>query len=794
MTSASEIQKFAWFKKSTLILIGIKYSFLLNAIESRSIFTPSDGTFRINNLSRSDGGEYVLNMYNSNGKLYGKRTLQLFIQAPVSSVLLVSECLSRGEMRASCSSEGGDSQYRWTLDGRTLTDADLLSGHNETTNITLKQGLSGRLVCTVSNHISKVSKEENISTCPAPVSSVLLVSECLSRGEMRASCSSEGGDSPQYSWTLDGRTLTDTDLLSGHNETTNITLKQGLSGRLVCTVSNHISKVSKEENISTCAGEETYCDGRQNGAQCYGALGGTLALRLMTSASEIHTYEWLKNTTKILTGKERKFSVNAIENRYIFTPSDGTFGINNLSRSDGGEYVLNMFDSNGKLSEKRTLQLFIQAPVSSVLLVSECLSRGEMRASCSSEGGDSPQYSWTLDGRTLTDADLLSGHETTNITLKQGLSGRLVCTVSNHISKVSKEENISTCAAPVSSVLLVSECLSRGEMRASCSSEGGDSPQYSWTLDGRTLTDADLLSGHNETTNITLKQGLSGRLVCTVSNHISKVSKEENISTCAAPVSSVLLVSECLSRGQMRASCSSEGGDSPQYSWTLDGRTLTDTDLLSGHNETTNITLKQGLSGRLVCTVSNHISKVSKEENISTCAGFIFINCTLSNGTLISQWVFEANNTLCIEPTTISTTVPETPASPIGKETDSVSNKTFTHITPSNQTAASADEPWYIKHVPIMAGVLVALVTLFLASIAVYCCKNKKQSKEHHEEEEDHEVTYADVKILQCQTRPKHKMQEMEVEYGQVKVSGERWQTTEPTEDDCVYAKVRKNL
>ncbi|GLD54949.1 uncharacterized protein AKAME5_002980700, partial [Lates japonicus] len=76
--------------------------------------------------------------------------------------------------------------------------------------------------------------------------------------------------------------------------------------------------------------------------------------------------------------------------------------INNLSGTDSGEYTLETFDSNGKRSEPQTLQLFIQAPLSSVLLVSECLSQGGTRVSCSSEGGDSPQYSWTLDGHTLT--------------------------------------------------------------------------------------------------------------------------------------------------------------------------------------------------------------------------------------------------------------------------------------------------------------------------------------------------------------------------------------------------------
>ncbi|KAK2849192.1 hypothetical protein Q5P01_009026 [Channa striata] len=129
-----------------------------------------------------------------------------------------------------------------------------------------------------------------------------------------------------------------------------------------------------------------------------------------------------------------------------------------------------------------------------------------------------------------------------------------------------------------------------------------------------------------------------------------------------APVSSVLLVSECLSQGEMRVSCSSEGGDSPQYSWTLDGHTLTDAELLSGNKETNNITLKQHVSGNLVCSVRNHVSHVSKEETISDC-GFIFINCTSSNGTHISQWVFAANNTLCVEPTTNPTTIADTQTS-----------------------------------------------------------------------------------------------------------------------------------
>lgn len=90
--------------------------------------------------------------------------------------------------------------------------------------------------------------------------------------------------------------------------------------------------------------------------------------------------------------------------------------------------------------------LCVSAPVSSVLLDSECLSPGVRRVSCSSDGGDSPQYSWTLDGNTLKDYQLLYENKTSNsIILSRNVSGHLVCSVSNHVSNVSKGERISTC-------------------------------------------------------------------------------------------------------------------------------------------------------------------------------------------------------------------------------------------------------------------------------------------------------------------------------------------------------------
>ncbi|XP_067373784.1 T-cell surface antigen CD2-like isoform X2 [Channa argus] len=192
-------------------------------------------------------------------------------------------------------------------------------------------------------------------------------------------------------------------------------------------------------------GVETYCDGRQNRTQCYGALGGAVVLHLMDNAAG-KKIQWKKNNTNIMYWNNNTFVYNEIQDRSLFTPNNGKIRITHLSRIDGGEYKLQLFDSNGQISALRILQLSIQAPVSSVLLVSECLSQGEIRVSCSSEGGDSPHYSWTLDGHTLTDAELLSGNnETNSITLKQQVSGNLVCSVRNQVSSVSKEQKTPDC-------------------------------------------------------------------------------------------------------------------------------------------------------------------------------------------------------------------------------------------------------------------------------------------------------------------------------------------------------------
>ncbi|XP_070994717.1 uncharacterized protein [Oncorhynchus clarkii lewisi] len=369
-------------------------------------------------------------------------------------------------------------------------------------------------------------------------------------------------------------------------------------------------------------GLETSCDAIQNVSQCYGALGGTVYLQLVTDATRYDALSFWKGSTgartDILKMKKNKWVIRdtTIEDRVHFFINNGTFRLNNTRRNDSGEYLLEKYNSEGKYNSDGTsgLQLFIEAPVSSPQLSSECQSHGEMRVSCSSEG-DGPQYSWTLDGQTLNETD-------------------------------------------------------------------------------------------------------------------------------APP-----------------------------------------------DNKTNTITLKKGLSGDLTCTVRNNINRNSVSSRISHCPGLIYVNCTLSNGTKISEWVNATGNTLCVESTTVVTV------------TESPTSKIFTAT----------------KYIGMAAGSLAGVVLVLLMVLAVYCVqkKNKPPSKAQvislsTVKGDSQDVEYADVRILRQEMRQKEREAPVEVEYGQVNeacgpqqpveveygqitvLEGPRRKVDMPEEEYCMYASVRK--
>ena len=100
----------------------------------------------------------------------------------------------------------------------------------------------------------KTFLSSHYSSPPAPVSDVDLSISCSANGERRVRCSSNG-DSPQYSWSLDGRPLSEADAdLSADNQT--LLLSGNVTGELTCSVSNHISSTNTSVLLlEVCSGQ-----------------------------------------------------------------------------------------------------------------------------------------------------------------------------------------------------------------------------------------------------------------------------------------------------------------------------------------------------------------------------------------------------------------------------------------------------------------------------------------------------------------------------------------------------------
>lgn len=108
------------------------------------------------------------------------------------------------------------------------------------------------------------------------------------------------------------------------------------------------------------AGVETHCDSRQDRAQCFGVLGGSIDIQLMNGTSEIHKYKYLKNSLVLLYVSDKQVQANTIGHRPLIFHVNGTFRINNLSSNDSGIYTLQTFDAAARSTGEWTLQLFIQ--------------------------------------------------------------------------------------------------------------------------------------------------------------------------------------------------------------------------------------------------------------------------------------------------------------------------------------------------------------------------------------------------------------------------------------------------
>ncbi|XP_052005467.1 T-cell surface antigen CD2-like isoform X4 [Xyrauchen texanus] len=129
---------------------------------NRFEFIFKNGTLIINSVIRSDSGTYRLELYDSTGTETYTNNLQVNVEvslppAPIGSVEVSINCSSSGEKRVSCSSEGDQLIFSWTLNGQELED-----GNN---TIHLDEETSGSITCTAKNSVSHGQYTTRVNRC-----------------------------------------------------------------------------------------------------------------------------------------------------------------------------------------------------------------------------------------------------------------------------------------------------------------------------------------------------------------------------------------------------------------------------------------------------------------------------------------------------------------------------------------------------------------------------------------------------------------------------------------------------
>nr|XP_046267467.1 uncharacterized protein LOC124071078 [Scatophagus argus] len=163
-------------------------------VNQSELFT--NGTFKLGKAMKRHSGDYLLEIYESDGVLVKKLIKHLEIQAPVSKPAVSQTCLSPEQMIISCSSEGDEVEFTLTLDGLLLvqTRNHSQSQTNWTANmkplagsaaehkasssnvtISLHGQVTGSLKCHVGNKVSRDETIFHLTSCEDFSSSSLLI-------------------------------------------------------------------------------------------------------------------------------------------------------------------------------------------------------------------------------------------------------------------------------------------------------------------------------------------------------------------------------------------------------------------------------------------------------------------------------------------------------------------------------------------------------------------------------------------------------------------------------------------
>ncbi|KAK3521117.1 hypothetical protein QTP86_015411 [Hemibagrus guttatus] len=107
---------------------------------------------------RSDSGTYTLNIFDVGGRSKGNYTLQVTIEARVSSVKLSYRCLSSEVRKVYCSADGDNLHFNWTPDS-------IIRMENDNKTLVLDKKHNEKVTCHVKNHVSRDHNSTDLLEC-----------------------------------------------------------------------------------------------------------------------------------------------------------------------------------------------------------------------------------------------------------------------------------------------------------------------------------------------------------------------------------------------------------------------------------------------------------------------------------------------------------------------------------------------------------------------------------------------------------------------------------------------------
>ncbi|XP_078584654.1 nephrin-like [Branchiostoma floridae x Branchiostoma japonicum] len=316
---------------------------------------------RLTNLQAQDNGaQFNCTVTNSAVSQSEEKTVTIDVQYAPTNVQVTCDPRDLSDLREGdalvCTCTAGSNPaawYNWTMDSPAgpLPDAAVVDRTAGTVTFsTLDRAHSGEYSCTANNGISPEATSDNITAYvkyPASITSITPPVTVDEYDDVSLTCTADSNPAPDnFSWTMDGTTLTGTTSADGFSLTTTITaISYQQAGTYTCTAGNGIGTGdSGGTNVTVEYYPKMYADADRYPA----AIGADVSMQCSAFAVPNRiTFTWSKNGTTVTNSS--RLTIQSSGETSVLTISrvvEGAYGTYNCTANNG----------KGSTSTTRTLQ------------------------------------------------------------------------------------------------------------------------------------------------------------------------------------------------------------------------------------------------------------------------------------------------------------------------------------------------------------------------------------------------------------------------------------------------------